>query len=1016
MTRGALAITIALAFAISVGPAWAESGFENFVTCSGDKLMAGERELRFVSFNIPNLHYVEDNMPFDQTNAWRLPDEFEITDALCSIRQMGGQVVRLYTLSVRKPDDNRAVPRHVLGPGKFNEDAFRALDKVLEVANRTGVRVIIPFVDNWVWWGGIKEYAGFRGKAKEKFWSDPEIIADFKKTIHYVINRTNTYTGVRYRDDTAIFGWETGNELQCPPRWTHEIAGYIKSVDKNHLVIDGFFTSVLRDESINDPLVDVVTTHHYPKNAQQMIEQVRANRERTKGKKPYFVGEFGFIETPDVRRFLDMVVDEGVCGALIWSLRYRSRDGGFYWHSEPFGGDKYKAYHWPGFASGDTYDERNLLKLVREKAFAIQRRRSPKPAAPNAPTLLPIADVSAISWQGSAGATSYTVERSKTPDGPWKVVGKDISDAELPYRPLFNDKSVDVGETYYYRVKARNSAGTSKASNIVGPVRAHQVTLVDEMIDYSLMQSHGGLSLDTKSTRKAKEDMNRVAGSRGSFLTYKLGAQGDFCRVFCFFPGEVSAMSFSASAGGETFAPISASSIHYYGGEGEYGYWKPVLYQSRAIPDKAKFLKVEFTTEAQISRVEIGYGGAKSLMDKRNIKKFEDSTRKELSENILGFWIKYCQDDEHGGFIGRMSNDRTIIPNAPKGLVLNARILWTYSAAYRFEKRDEYLQIAKRAYDYLMRYFWDREHGGAYWMLDYRGNPQDDSKEIYGQSFVVYALCEYYLTTGDSEALDKAKKLFRLIETNCHDAANKGYFETFSRDWSPADRARLATGDEAEKKTMNTHLHLLEAYTNLYRVWKDEKVKQRLAELIEVFATRIVNPQTRRFELFFDEKWNSTKEVISFGHDIEGSWLLCEAAEVLGDEHVIRRIRPLAVKMAEAAYEAGFDVDGGLFYEAEHDKITDDQKHWWPQAETVVGFLNAYQLSHEQRFLEAAMLNWEFIQAQIVDNKYGEWLGRSAGQGEPDPRTLKVSEWKAPYHNGRACLEVIRRLQEIQRQ
>ncbi len=252
-----------------------ESVFKNFVTCSADKLTDGDKELRFISFNIPNLHYIEDNLPFEQVNPWRLPNEFEITDALTAAKQMGGGVVRCYALSVHKEGDDESIPRHVLGPGKFNEEAFQALDKVLDVANKTGVRVIIPFVDNWIWWGGIEQYAKFRGKRKEQFWTDRQLIDDFKKTIEYVVNRRNIYTGIRYKEDKSILAWETGNELQSPAEWTSEIAGYIKQIDGNHLIIDGFHTSVLRDESINDPAIDVVTTHHYAKDFKKMFKHVR---------------------------------------------------------------------------------------------------------------------------------------------------------------------------------------------------------------------------------------------------------------------------------------------------------------------------------------------------------------------------------------------------------------------------------------------------------------------------------------------------------------------------------------------------------------------------------------------------------------------------------------------------------------------------------------------------------------------------------------------------------------------
>ena len=406
------------------------------------------------------------------------------------------------------------------------------------------------------------------------------------------------------------------------------------------------------------------------------------------------------------------------------------------------------------------------------------------------------------------------------------------------------------------------------------------------------------------------------------------------------------------------------------------------------------------------------------MINKEQIDSFLKSTQNELEQEILPFWIKNCQDDEYGGFIGWMSNDGTITKDTPKGLVLNARILWTFSATYRTEKNNEYLEMAKRAYDYLMQNFVDKKFGGAFWLLDHTGKPSDYSKEIYGQAFLIYGLSEYYLATGDSAALEKAKELFYLIEKHCHDDANKGYFETFSRDWKAAEKAVLATGNPREKKTMNTHLHLLEAYTNLYRAWKEEKLQARLIELIEIFQKHIIDSETFHFKLFFDEKWHSTSNIVSFGHDIEGSWLLCEAAEVLGQPEKIHEVETIALKMAQAVYEQGLDGDGGLLYEGQAGKITDTNKEWWPQAETVVGFLNAYQLSgprsnRGEHFFTAAFKCWEFIQQHIVDKTHGEWFWRVARDGTPDLKEPKVSQWKCPYHNARACLETIRRLKAI---
>ena len=597
----------ALFCATVIQTAGAASTFREFVTVKGDHLLEGAKPFRFISFNIPNLHLVEDNMVFDKDTVWRWPDKFETLDALQSVRQQGGTVVRTYVLSVLRTNDAPGVPRHILGRGKFNEEAFQALDLVMQTANETGVRVIIPFVDNWSWWGGIAEYAGFRGKQKEAFWTDPEVIGDFKETIRFLINRTNTLTGVSYRDDKAILAWETGNELQSPAAWTREIATFIKSQDRHHLVIDGFHTTVLREESLSIPDIDVVTTHHYPGEKKTYAELVHANQARAKGKKPYFVGEFGFVETSQIEALLDTVIREDVAGALLWSLRPRSRDGGFYWHSEPAGGDKYKAYHWPGFTTGIAYDETQVMELMRRKAFEIRGLPLPSIPAPYAPKLLPIQDAGAISWQGVAGAASYVVERAASARGPWTTAADAVDETAVQYRPLFADVKAGKG-SWYYRVSAKNASGKSKPSNIVGPVKVTAATLLDEMMDFSQMFARqGALEFQSRDTRKAKEDMHRLAGQPGSALVYKLDGSLQAFRLDAFFMKEVKDFAFSISADGKEFRPVQAQRQIYFSGEGDYGYWQPVRYSCNLQQPGALYLKIEFAVAAQISRAEIKF-------------------------------------------------------------------------------------------------------------------------------------------------------------------------------------------------------------------------------------------------------------------------------------------------------------------------------------------------------------------------------------------------------------------------
>lgn len=390
----------------------------------------------------------------------------------------------------------------------------------------------------------------------------------------------------------------------------------------------------------------------------------------------------------------------------------------------------------------------------------------------------------------------------------------------------------------------------------------------------------------------------------------------------------------------------------------------------------------------------------------------------ELRSGILPFWLANTIDNEFGGFRGQVANNLAADPRAPKGLILNARILWTFSKAFSVYRDPAFLAAARRAYQYLCTHFWDDEFGGVYWMVDFLGRPLDTKKRIYGQAFTIYALAEFAHATGDRDPIERAMSLVAQVELAGHDEAHHGYFETYERDWSLAVDQRLSAVDMDEKKSMNTHLHMLEAYATLLRHHEDVTVRFRLRELIEVFLKYILDPATAHFLLFFDEQWNPRSRKISFGHDIEGSWLLCEAAEVLGDTHLLHRVRQAAVAMAQAVFEQGLDSDGGLLYEAEKDgdnpaEIVDGDKHWWPQAEAVVGFLNAYELSGQQHFLDAAKRSWEFIEKHIIDRQFGEWFWLVSRDGVPDNQQDKVGPWKCPYHNSRACFEGMERLDRL---
>jgi mannobiose 2-epimerase len=388
------------------------------------------------------------------------------------------------------------------------------------------------------------------------------------------------------------------------------------------------------------------------------------------------------------------------------------------------------------------------------------------------------------------------------------------------------------------------------------------------------------------------------------------------------------------------------------------------------------------------------------------------SIETELRTDILPFWLKYTRDRERGGFYGEISNDLTIKKNAPRGALLTSRILWTFSSAYRHYKDPALLEMARWAYDDLVAKFWDNEQGGLYWSIKANGTPLDTRKVIYGQAFGIYALSEYHRATGDRAPLDRAIALYRLVESHAHDAKNRGYFEEFDREWKRLSNSRRSLVSTLGSKSQNTHLHVMEAYANLLRVWPDADLHANLTDLADVMMTRVLNPANHHLRLFLGDDWTPRSDEISFGHDIEFSWLLLETADVLGDHDLIARVQKTAVEVARAILAEGVDSDGGLLSEANPKGLTNTNKEWWQQAEAVTGFFNAYQLSGEPQFLQASLRSWDFIEAHVIDHKRGEWynlLSRNCTILSPD----KVSLWKCPYHDGRTCIEMVDRLNAV---
>ena len=424
-------------------------------------------------------------------------------------------------------------------------------------------------------------------------------------------------------------------------------------------------------------------------------------------------------------------------------------------------------------------------------------------------------------------------------------------------------------------------------------------------------------------------------------------------------------------------------------------------------------------------------------MDER-VKTMKREMQDVLQNNILRFWLDKMVDHENGGFYGRIDGHGVLHPDAEKGAILNARILWSFSAAYRVLGDEEYLKAATRAKDYIIDHFIDKEYGGVYWSLDSKGQPLDTKKQFYAIGFVIYGMSEYARATGDREALECAMQLFDCIEEHAFDHEHNGYIEACTREWGAIADMRLSELDANYPKSQNTHLHIIEPYTNLLRAIRELQASQScdyvpvlgsvlptgiavpdasrftlhasLKNLIDIFTDKILNPETNHLDLFFEMDWTrGAGQLESYGHDIECSWLLHEAALVLGDEEVLNKVEPI-VQLVAVASEKGLRPDGSMIHEANLDTgRVDDDLHWWVQAENVVGWYNIYQYFGDEDALDKALRGWAYIKAQLIDYENGEWYWSRHADGTLNTVDDKAGFWKCPYHNSRMCLEIIER-------
>lgn len=388
--------------------------------------------------------------------------------------------------------------------------------------------------------------------------------------------------------------------------------------------------------------------------------------------------------------------------------------------------------------------------------------------------------------------------------------------------------------------------------------------------------------------------------------------------------------------------------------------------------------------------------------------------QKHLEENLIPFW-NHLKDEENGGFYGYADSEGNPDKKSVKGVILNSRILWFYSSAYQALKKPELLAMADHAYDFMVNYCFDSQYGGVYWSVNYDGTVCDDTKHTYNQAFAIYALSAYYQASGRRDALDHAYMLYQMIEEKCRD--ENGYLEAFQRDFTPASNEKLSENGVLAERTMNTLLHVMEAYSELYKADCLVKVGDSIRCILELFHDKIYNPEKQICEVFFDMDYHPLIDLESFGHNIEAAWLIDRACDILGEAAYkgsgacLKEMREITNGLAEAAYRNAFDLKQHALNNEREGNHVDRQKIWWVQAEAVIGFYNAYQKEPEKKeYLQAAEQIWEFILQFVVDAKSGEWLESIPEDNLPNPKQPLVHPWKCPYHNGRMCMEMMRRL------
>jgi mannan endo-1,4-beta-mannosidase len=499
LRQSALFCCAMLLMMITASPSFSQKGQSKkdwpIIKRKGDQLFEGDKPFRFFGLAAPNIQQNESQLRKDMMN--RFPDEFEIRDILGALQRMGGRATRTFSLSVYSPND-KGVPVYIAARRTYNEEAFRCLDRVIALSHEYDVRLIIPFIASQSFAGirGVDEFSTLSNKPNGSFWTDEEVKEDFRHFLDFILNRKNTVNGILYKDDPAILAWQLGNEFGSYSgdrgldynewskhilKWSVEMAAYIKKVDRNHLIMEAGGAD--REEFINDPNIDVISDHLYEYWAKMggrpydLSALAIESAEQCKGRKPLVIDEFGLGSYDNQRQLMKTIRERNISGGLLWSIRSHRRDGGWYYHNE--GGTPVNSFHYPGFPAGYAYEEIRLLDLLRHESFLI-RGISPAPEKAPSPTPVLFWDGTGFTWRGSTGAAFYTIERSESPKGPWKILSTGLHDSVIAnvvayeHTPqaseatvLFHDETMESGKTYYYRIKAENLAGSSPYSDVV---------------------------------------------------------------------------------------------------------------------------------------------------------------------------------------------------------------------------------------------------------------------------------------------------------------------------------------------------------------------------------------------------------------------------------------------------------------------------------------------------------------------------------------------------------------------